>query len=73
MMSNNSYDANLQMELENLIIQDYHKLYSCAFRMVGNHQDTEDVVQNSFLKVYKNLSKFRSEAKLFTWLYRPKK
>ncbi|WP_303871154.1 RNA polymerase sigma factor [Acetobacterium wieringae] len=70
MMSNNSYDNNLQMELENLIIQDYHKLYSCAFRMIGNHQDTEDVLQNSFLLAYKNLSTFRSEAKLFTWLYR---
>lgn len=70
MMNNNSYDLSLQMELENLIIQDYHKLYACAFRMIGNHQDTEDVLQNSFLQAYKNLSKFRSEAKLFTWLYR---
>lgn len=70
MMSNNSYDAKLQMELENLIIKDYHKLYSCAFRMIGNHQDTEDVLQNSFLLAYKNLSTFRNESKLFTWLYR---
>ncbi|AFA49884.1 RNA polymerase sigma factor [Acetobacterium woodii] len=69
-MNNKSYDVDLEMELENLIIQDYDKLYACAFRMVENHQDAEDVLQNSFLNAYKNLSKFRSEAKLFTWLYR---
>lgn len=62
--------VNLQTELENLIRQDYDKLYSCAFRIIGNHQDTEDVLQSSFLNAYKNLSKFRNESKLFTWLYR---
>jgi RNA polymerase sigma-70 factor (ECF subfamily) len=69
-MNNNSDYIDLQMELENLIIQDYDKLYACAFRMIDNQQDAEDVLQNSFLNAYKNLSKFRRESKLFTWLYR---
>lgn len=69
-MNNNSDYVDLQIELENLIIQDYDKLYACAFRMIDNQQDTEDVLQNSFLNAYKNLDKFRRESKLFTWLYR---
>jgi len=70
MMSNNSDYIDLQIELENLIIQEYDKFYACAFRMIDNQQDTEDVLQNSFLNAYKNLDKFRRESKLFTWLYR---
>jgi len=62
--------VDLQAELENLIRNDYNKLYSYAFRMIGKHQDTEDVLQSSFLNAYKNLSKFRSESKMSTWLYR---
>lgn len=38
--------------------------------MVKTHEDTDDVLQNTFVKVYRNLEKFRSEAKLYTWLYR---
>lgn len=57
-------------KLENLIAKDYEKLYAYTFRMVGNHQDTEDVIQNAFIKAYKGINKFRGDSSLNTWLYR---
>lgn len=69
-MSTNFDYVDLQMKLENFIRNDYDKLYSYAFRMLGKHQDTEDVLQSSFLNAYKSLNKFRSESKMSTWLYR---
>ncbi len=41
-----------------------------AYRICGNMQDAEDVVQESYIKAYKNLHSFRSESKFSTWLYR---
>ena len=38
--------------------------------MVKTHEDTDDVLQNTFVKVYRNIAKYRSEAKLYTWLYK---
>jgi RNA polymerase sigma-70 factor (ECF subfamily) len=35
-----------------------------------NHDDTDDVLQNTFIKVYQNLNKFKGESKLFSWMYR---
>lgn len=41
-----------------------------AYRICGNRQDAEDVVQESFVKAYRNLHGFRSDSKFSTWLYR---
>lgn len=38
--------------------------------MVKNHEDTHDVLQNTFLKIYRNIHKFRGESQLFSWMYR---
>jgi RNA polymerase sigma-70 factor (ECF subfamily) len=38
--------------------------------MVGNHEDADDVLQNCFVKVYRNISRFQQNSKLYTWLYR---
>ena len=39
-------------------------------RMVTTHEDADDVVQNTFIKVYKNIEKFEGNSKLYTWIYR---
>ena len=46
------------------------QLYSQIRRMVLSHDDTDDILQNTFLKAWSNLSSFRGEAKVSTWLYR---
>lgn len=45
-------------------------LFRLAFRMTGNEQDAEDVVQESFLRAYRQLGKFDDRASFGTWLYR---
>ncbi|HTL42794.1 MAG TPA: sigma-70 family RNA polymerase sigma factor [Vicinamibacterales bacterium] len=46
------------------------RLYSLAWRMVGNPTDAEDLVQEIFLSAHRKLDSFRGEAALGTWLYR---
>lgn len=60
----------LHKELTNIYSDNYVKLYACVFRMIGNHQDAEDVLQNSFIKAYKNIDSFKGNSKLYTWVYR---
>jgi RNA polymerase sigma-70 factor (ECF subfamily) len=45
-------------------------LFRLAYRMTGNQQDAEDVVQDSFLRAYKQLGRFDERASFGTWLYR---
>lgn len=46
------------------------KLYHMAYRMLSNRQEAEDVVQDTFLRVYKNLDRFDETLKFSTWIYR---
>lgn len=46
------------------------KAYQISFGLLGNKLDAEEVVQDAFLKVYKNLEKFRGDSSFTTWLYR---
>jgi len=46
------------------------KIYWHVRRMVIDHDDADDVVQDVFVKVWRNLGKFREDAQLYTWLYR---
>ena len=49
----------------------YVKAVWCtALRLVGNRSDAEDAVQETFLRAYKNRQSFRSDAALWTWVYR---
>ena len=53
------------------LIKDFQKpLYSHIRSIVLNHDDTNDVLQNVFIKVFRNLKNFKRESKLFSWVYR---
>ena len=53
------------------IIKKYQeRLYWHIRRMVVQHEDANDVLQNMFIKVWKNLENFREDSQLYTWLYR---
>jgi len=55
----------------NLIVAKYqHRIYYFVRRILISHEDTNDVVQNIFIKVWNNLENFREDSKFFTWLYR---
>lgn len=55
---------------EMLVKQYQERLYWHIRRMLVNHDDTNDVLQNMFIKVWKNLDNFRQDSGLYTWLYR---
>jgi RNA polymerase sigma factor (sigma-70 family) len=54
-----------------LLVKKYQeKLYWHIRRMVVDHDNANDVMQNVFIKVWKGLENFREDARLYTWLYR---
>ncbi len=64
-------DANRKHYAFNLLVRKYQeKIYYFVRRLVIDHDDADDVVQNIFIKVWNNLDSFREDSKLFTWLYR---
>jgi RNA polymerase sigma-70 factor (ECF subfamily) len=53
-----------------LVSKYQERLYWHIRKVVLNHDDSDDVLQNTFMKVWKNMDGFREESSLFTWLYR---
>ncbi len=54
-----------------LLLKKYQqRLYWHIRRMVVDHEDADDVLQNSMIKIWQGLEKFRQESQLYTWLYR---
>lgn len=55
----------------NLLVREYQeRIYWHVRKMVIDHDDADDLVQEIFIKVWKNIKNFREDAKLYTWLYR---
>ncbi|MEO8168362.1 MAG: sigma-70 family RNA polymerase sigma factor [bacterium] len=54
------------------IIVDRHKnqAYALAFRLVGEKREAEELVQDGFVRAFRNLDQFRGDARFSTWLYR---
>jgi len=65
-----SSSATVNEGFKLLIIRYQERLYWHIRRLVNNHEDANDVLQNVFIRVYKNIGKFKGTAKLYTWLYR---
>jgi RNA polymerase sigma factor (sigma-70 family) len=73
-------DAELLLQFRNpstkekaftAIIKKYQeKLYWHIRRMVVEHEDANDVLQNAFIRVWKGLDNFREDSQLYTWMYR---
>lgn len=65
-----SKDTTKELAFKHLVYKYQERLYWHIRRMVVSHDDTDDILQNLFIKVWKNLEGFRSDANLYTWLYR---
>ena len=46
------------------------RLYSVIYNMTFNHDDAADLTQESFVKAFRSLGKFKGKSSFFTWLYR---
>lgn len=53
-----------------LVLLYQQRLYWHIRRMLTDHDDTDDVLQEVFIKVWNNLDRFRADSQLYTWLYR---
>ncbi|MCF4101799.1 RNA polymerase sigma factor [Gillisia sp. M10.2A] len=73
-------DAKLLAQLKTLptrneafkkLLQLYkERLYWHIRNIVKNHDDTDDVLQNTFIKIYNNIDNFKGESQLYSWMYR---
>lgn len=63
-------DTTRDFAFGQLVTMYQERLYWHIRRMVMNHDDTDDVLQNTFMKVWRNIANFREESSLYTWLYR---
>lgn len=64
-------EPKTQNEAFRKLLQLYQKpLYNHIRNMVLNHDDADDVLQNTFIKIFSNLKNFKGDSKLFSWMYR---
>ncbi|MCL6217593.1 RNA polymerase sigma factor [Zunongwangia pacifica] len=58
-------------QLFSVLVDRYKKLvFTLCLRMLKNREEAEEVAQDSFVKIYKSLGKFKGESKFSTWVYR---
>ncbi len=55
---------------EELVKRYEQKVYNIAYRMLGNEEDAKDALQDTFLRVFRFIKKFKAESSFYTWLYR---
>ncbi len=55
---------------EALVRATYADTYTLAYRLTGDEEDARDVVQESYLRAYRGLNRFRGDAQFSTWMYR---
>ncbi len=54
-----------------MIVRKYQeRLYWHVRKIILNHEDTDDILQNTFIKIWNGLDNFREDSHLFTWLYK---
>lgn len=61
---------SLNAAFKDLVTMYKERLYWHVRKMVISHDDADDVLQNTFVKVYKNIHNFKEESKLYSWMYR---
>ena len=55
---------------DELVLKHQHKLFNLCYRFLGDYQEANDSAQETFIKVYRSLKKFRFKSAFSTWLYR---
>jgi len=64
------FKSGSEAAFDELINRHSAKMYQVSFGLLGNRQDAEEVVQDAFVRAYRNLDKFRGDASFSTWIYR---
>lgn len=53
-----------------LILKYQNKIFSTAYKFTNDHGEAQDLTQDIFLKIYKNINRFNKNSKLSTWIYK---
>lgn len=61
---------SVQVAFKQLVQEYKERLYWHVRNMVKDHEDADDVLQNTFIKIYRNIGGFKGESKLYSWMYR---
>ena len=59
-----------QGAFEALVRETHRSVYGLVYRLVGNHDDAADVMQETYLRIWRGLRRFRGDAAFDTWVYR---
>ncbi len=70
LIANLKSDGNREKAFQQLVKTYQERLYWHIRKIVMNHDDADDILQNVYLKVWKNVDGFREDSSLFTWLFR---
>lgn len=62
--------SSTEIAFKELVTLYKERLYWHIRNMVKDHEDAHDVLQNTFLKIFKNIKQFKGESQLFSWMYR---
>jgi len=60
----------VKMDFDSIYEEYFDRIYYKVVSVVKNESDAEDICQDTFISVYKNLEKFREESNIYTWIYR---
>jgi len=63
-------DTEKEVAFRILVSKYKERLYWQIRKIVFDHDDSDDVLQNTFIKVFRNINSFKEDSKLYTWMYR---
>ena len=70
LLSQLKLDNSKELAFKTLVKRYKEKLYWHIRKIVISHDDADDVLQNTFIKIFRNIDKFKGDSKLYTWMYR---
>tara|TARA_B110000977_G_C11022729_1_gene471968 strand:+ start:22 stop:564 length:543 start_codon:yes stop_codon:yes gene_type:complete len=63
-------DNSKELAFKTLVKRYKERLYWHIRKIVITHDDADDVLQNTFIKIFRNIDEFKGNSKLYTWMYR---
>jgi len=65
-----AFQAGEKSAFDKLVLKYQHKVFNLCYRFLGDYAEANDYAQETFIKVYRSLNKFKFQSSFSTWLYR---
>ena len=65
-----AFQEGRKESFDELVVRHQDRVFNICFRMLGNYEDANDCAQDTFIRVYRSLARFRRQSSFSTWLYR---